>query len=167
MPALDGLRAPLRACRRPLLLPSRVVAALLAALGVATIAPAAGAAAAVLRIKDDRGGNIGVYWSRYAAVRDAREQVVIDGTCSSACTLVLGIVPHDRICVTQNAMLGFHAAWRSGFLGFKVINEPATRALWSFYPNPIRLWIARNGGLGTDMIYLSGPELLAMYRECR
>jgi len=125
-----------------------------------------GVAAAVVRIKDDRGGNIGVYWSRYIAIRDAREQVVIDGICSSACTMVLGIVPYERICVSRNAQLGFHAAWRPGFLGFKVVNEPATRTLWSFYPNTIRQWIARNGGLGTDTIYLSGPELLAMYREC-
>ena len=123
-------------------------------------------ASAVVRIKDDPGGNIGVYWSRYTAIRDAREQVVIDGICSSACTMVLGIVPYDRICVTRNAQLGFHAAWRPGFLGFKTINEPATRTLWSFYPDPVRQWIARNGGLGTEMIYLSGTELLAMYREC-
>jgi hypothetical protein len=80
--------------------------------------------------------------------------------------MLLGIVPHERICVTRNAELGFHAAWRPGFLGFRVINEPATRTLWSFYPNPIRQWIARNGGLGTEMIYLSGPELLTMYLEC-
>lgn len=92
--------------------------------------------------------------------------MIIDGTCSSACTLVLGIVPSDRICVTANAQLGFHAAWRPGFLGFRVINEPATRTLLSFYPNPIRQWIARNGGLGTEMMYLSGRELMAMYREC-
>ena len=123
-------------------------------------------AAAVVRIKDDPGGNIGVYWSRYTAIRDAREQVVIDGTCSSACTMVLGIVPYDRICVTRQAQLGFHAAWRPGFLGFRVTNEPATRTLWSFYPEPVRQWIARNGGLGTETIYLYGPELLAMYREC-
>lgn len=124
-------------------------------------------AAAVVRIKDDRGGNIGVYWSRYTALRDAGEQIIIDGTCSSACTLVLGIVPYDRICITKNALLGFHAAWRPGFLGFKIINEPATRTLLSFYPDPIRQWIARNGGLGTDMMYLSGPALFAMYRQCR
>ncbi len=122
--------------------------------------------AAAVRITDDRGGNIGDYWSRYTAIRDAKEQVVIDGTCSSACTLVLGIVPRDRICVTPNALLGFHAAWRPGFLGLKVINEPATRTLLSFYPNPIRQWIARNGGLGTELIYLSGRELLGIYREC-
>jgi hypothetical protein len=121
---------------------------------------------ASIRITDDRGGNIGQYWARYMAVRDAGQPVVIDGTCSSACTMVLGIVPPDRICVTQRAVLGFHAAWRPGFLGLKVLNSPATRTLWSFYPPAIRQWITRNGGLGSEMLYLSGPELFAMYREC-
>lgn len=124
-------------------------------------------AAAVVRITDDRGGNIGAYYARFIALRDTGEQVAIDGTCASACTMLLGIVPHDRICVTPNAVLGFHAAWRPGFLGFEVINDPATRTLWSFYPSSIRRWIARNGGLGLQMIYLSGPELFAMYRQCR
>jgi hypothetical protein len=124
-------------------------------------------AVAVVRITDDRGGNIGAYWSRYMSLRDSGEQIVIDGTCSSACTLVLGIVPHDRICVTSNAVLGFHAAWRPGFLGFEIINDPGTRTLWNIYPMPIRQWISRNGGLGFATIYLSGPELLNMYRQCR
>ncbi|MFZ0239021.1 MAG: hypothetical protein WBX95_04470 [Xanthobacteraceae bacterium] len=124
-------------------------------------------AVAAVRITDDRGGNIGAYWSRYMALRDAGEQIIIDGTCSSACTLVLGIVSPDRICVTQNAVLGFHAAWRPGFLGFEIINDPATRTLWNIYPMPIRQWISRNGGLGLATIYLSGPELLRMYRQCR
>ena len=100
------------------------------------------------------------------AVRDSGEQVVIDGTCSSACTLVLGIVPADRICVTEKAVLGFHAAWRPGFLGLRVLNSPATHTLWSFYPSAIRQWIARNGGLGREMLYLSGPDLFALYRQC-
>lgn len=144
-------------------------AVLVTALGFAAISSAALAQtmSASVRITDDRGGNIGQYWSRYVALRDSGEQVVIDGTCTSACTMVLGIVPYDRICVTPNAMLGFHAAWRPGFLGLKVINEPATQTLWRLYPPAIRQWIARNGGLGTDMMYLSGPELLAIYRECR
>ena len=98
---------------------------------------------------------------------DNNVQVIIDGKCSSACTLVLGIVPARRICVTQNAVLGFHAAWRPNFLGFHVTNEPATRTLMSYYPPPIRQWIARNGGLSDKMLYLSGRELMALYRECR
>jgi hypothetical protein len=124
-------------------------------------------ATATVRITNDEGGNIGAYWSRYMALRASGEQVVIDGTCSSACTMLLGIVPHNRICVTANAVLGFHAAWRPGFLGFKVINEPATRTLLSFYPDPIRQWIDRNGGLSSQTMYLSGPQLFAMYRQCQ
>ncbi|HEX4410945.1 MAG TPA: hypothetical protein VH206_19420 [Xanthobacteraceae bacterium] len=119
-----------------------------------------------VRITDDRGGNIGQYWARYMAVRDAGQQVIIDGACDSACTLVLGIVPSSRICITPHAVLGFHAAYQHGFLGFKTTNAPATRTLWNFYPPPIRQWIARNGGLGDNMLYLSGLELAAMYRQC-
>jgi hypothetical protein len=37
---------------------------------------------------------IGAYWSRYMALRDAGEQVIIDGACSSARTLVLALSPH-------------------------------------------------------------------------
>jgi hypothetical protein len=123
--------------------------------------------AAVVRIRDDRGGLIGAYWSRFSALRDMGERIIIDGICSSACTLVLGIVPHDRICVTQKAVLGFHAAWRPDSLGSNTINEPATRTLMSFYPSPIRQWIENHGGLGADMMYLSGRELTAIYRKCR
>jgi hypothetical protein len=56
-----------------------------------------GSATATVRIVDDRGGNIGEYWSRFTALRDAKEQIIIDGICSSACTMVLGLVPRDRI----------------------------------------------------------------------
>lgn len=139
---------------------------ILACLAAVSVTASSKTAAAAVRITDDHGGNIGAYWSRYMALRDSGQQIIIDGTCSSACTMVLGIVPADRICVTPNAILGFHAAWRPGFLGLKVINSPATRTLMSFYPTPVRQWIDRNGGLGTGMIYLSGPELFAMYRTC-
>jgi hypothetical protein len=140
-----------------------------AAVALAPIAYMATAnpAAATVRIADDRGGNIGEYWSRFTALRDAKEQIIIDGICSSACTMVLGIVPRDRICVTENATLGFHAAYRPGFLGSRIVNEPATRTLMSIYPDAIRQWLARNGGLGTETIYLSGPELFALYRKCQ
>ena len=135
---------------------------------VAIIAiPFAQCAAAAVRIADDHGGNIGAYWLRYTALRASKDQVIIDGACSSACTLVLGLVPSSRICVTRNALLGFHAAWRPGFLGIPVINEPATRTLMSLYPIPIRQWITRNGGLSSKMIYLSGPDLMALYQECQ
>lgn len=120
-----------------------------------------------MRIADDHDGNIGASWSCFVALRDSKQQVIIDGTCSSACTAVLGIVPARRICVARNALFGFHAAWRPGFLGLHVITEPATRTLINSYPAPIRQWIARNGGLGSNMLYLSGRDLMALFREYR
>jgi len=54
---------------------------------------------AVVRIADDRGGRIGTYVDKYQGLRSSGEAVIIDGLCASACTIVLGAVPHDRICV--------------------------------------------------------------------
>ena len=65
---------------------------------------------AAIRIADDRGGQIGTYVAKYQGLRTSGETVIIDGLCASACTIVLGAVPHDRICVTSHANLGFHAA---------------------------------------------------------
>jgi hypothetical protein len=38
--------------------------------------------------------------------------------------------------------------------------------LWRNYPQSIRDWINRNGGLTPRMIFLRGNELIAMYPLC-
>ena len=106
-----------------------------------------GASHAVVRIADDRGGRIGTYVDRYQGLRSSGESVIIDGLCASACTIVLGAVPHDKICVTSHANLGFHAAWDFGANGRAVTNPEATQMLYSMYPSPVRRWIAQRGGL--------------------
>ena len=128
---------------------------------------AATAASATMRISDDVGGRIGAYVDQYSAVRNSGERVVIDGVCLSACTLVLGIVPRDRICVTRRAMLGFHAAWMPGPQGKPVPSAVGTQALWDLYPQNVRRWINSRGGLSTKMMFLRGTELTSMYPECR
>ena len=55
-----------------------------------------GASHAVVRIADDRGGRIGTYVDKYQDLRTSGEQVIIDGLCASACTIVLGAVPMTR-----------------------------------------------------------------------
>ena len=85
-----------------------------------------GASQAVVRIADDRGGRIGTYVDKYQGLRTSGETVMIDGLCASACTIVLGAVPHDKICVTSRANLGFHAAWDFGANGRAVTNREAT-----------------------------------------
>ena len=52
---------------------------------------------ALIRITNDRGGQIGRYVDRYEKLRASGQAIVIDGLCASACTIVLGTVPYDRI----------------------------------------------------------------------
>ena len=126
----------------------------------------AGVSHAVVRIGEDRGGRIGTYVDKYQDLRSSGETVVIDGLCASACTIVLGAVPHDRICVTSHANLGFHAAWDFGANGRAVTNAEATQMLYSMYPSPVRRWIAQRGGLKRNMIFLRGKQLQALYKPC-
>ncbi|MGX7742157.1 hypothetical protein [Rhodopseudomonas parapalustris] len=121
---------------------------------------------AMVRIADDRGGRIGTYVDKYQSLRSSGETVMIDGLCASACTIVLGAVPHDKICVTSRANLGFHAAWDLGSNGRAITNAEATQMLYTMYPVSIRRWIAKRGGLTRHMIFLRGKQLLSMYRPC-
>ncbi|MGA7486401.1 MAG: hypothetical protein WBW74_05600 [Xanthobacteraceae bacterium] len=124
-------------------------------------------AQAAIRIKSDPGGQIGPYLENLVALRGSGEQVIIDGPCLSACTMVLGVIPPERICVTRRARLGFHAAWHPGEDGRPVPSRTATKLLMDIYPEHVRHWIARRGGLSPHMMFLSGRELAAMYHTCQ
>jgi hypothetical protein len=123
-------------------------------------------AGASVRISNDKGGQIGPYLDAYVTLRKSGQNVIIDGPCLSACTIVLGVLPRERICVTRRAQLGFHAAWNPGRDGRPVLSQAGTKALWEIYPGEIRAWLKRRGGLKPRMVYLSGSELAAMYRAC-
>ena len=122
---------------------------------------------AMTRIAGDMGGPLGEYLLMFAAMRDSGEQVMIDGSCFSACTLVTALIPRDRICITERAVLGFHAGWFENKAGERVTSPTGTRVLYLMYPPIIRNWIDRKGGLGKRTIILEGRELAAVYRYCR
>jgi hypothetical protein len=117
-------------------------------------------------ITNDRGGLLVDYAERFAAASDSGERVVIDGLCLSACTLAIGMLPRGQICVTPNAVLGFHAAWRPTAHGHPVRSQFATRVMYEVYPPNVRKWIDRHGGLSEQMILLEGRELAAMVPPC-
>jgi hypothetical protein len=135
--------------------------------GAALAALSTSSASAAVRITGDPGGQIGPYIERLQSLRDSGQQVIIDGPCLSACTLVLGIVPRERICVTRRARLGFHAAWDHGVNGHPTTSVGGTQLLMAVYPQHVKRWIAKKGGLTRNMKILSGRELAAMYRSCR
>ena len=123
-------------------------------------------AKATMWITEDRGGRIIDYAERFMQVRASGEQVVIDGACLSACTLVIGMLPPGHVCATSRAVLGFHAAWRPTADGRRASSDIATRAMMDVYPAGVRNWIGRHGGLTPRMIFLHGRELAAMVPAC-
>jgi hypothetical protein len=124
-------------------------------------------ARADVRILASPGGQVGPFIDLFDQVRTSGERVVIDGPCLSACTLVLSIVPPDRICVTRRAILGFHAARSVDRRGRTYAEPEASQLVLEAYPGPIRDWIVRHGGLSSRLLLLRGRELTTMYPRCR
>jgi hypothetical protein len=131
-------------------------------MGALTISPAS----ATIRIAGDAGGQLGAYIQRHEGMRQSGERVVIDGPCLSACTMVLGAIPRNRICVTTRAVLGFHAAYDLDQSGRPVTSRGGTALLMGHYPRQVRSWIARRGGLSRQMMFLSGRGLASMFAPC-
>ena len=144
---------------------STSISALLILVSIGTLT-GVNSAWATIRIQDDPGGRIDKYLQKFAKLRNSHEHIIVDGTCNSACTLLLGTIPRSRICMTKRASLGFHAAWVFDDDGNPVQSQSWTSVLWRNYPPMIRDWIMRNGGLTRRMIFLRGNELNAMYPLC-
>lgn len=136
-------------------------------LAVALWAIATMLARADVRIIASPGGEVGPFLKLFEKVRDSGERVVIDGPCLSACTLVLDVVPEDRICVTKRAVFGFHAARSVDRRGRFYAEPEASQLVLRAYPDQVRAWIERRGGLTSRLLLLRGRELRAMYPSCR
>ena len=76
--------------------------------------------------------------------------------CVSACTILVGYIPRNNICVMPNAYLGFH--WAT--------TDFHTREMWSVYPPDIRQWISQHGGLTSQMLWLQAPSIYRYFRKC-
>jgi hypothetical protein len=138
-----------------------------AVFGTALVVAFASPSSATVRIIGDSGGVIGGYLQRFESLRRSRQDVIIDGPCLSACTLVLGTIPRHHLCVTSRARLGFHTAWRFNGSGRPVVSREGTELLMSNYPPQIRDWIIQRGGLSPHLMFLRGRELASMYPGCR
>ena len=141
-----------------------VKAIFLAAVLSALVSPPA---QAEVRILASPGGQVGPFLDLFERVRASGERVVIDGPCLSACTLVLSMVPAERICVTRRAILGFHAARSVDQRGRMYAEPDASELVLEAYPSAVRGWIRRRGGLTSRLLLLRGRELAAIYPSCR
>lgn len=124
-------------------------------------------ACADVRIVSDPGGEVSSYIQKFRQMRDSGQHVVIDGPCLSACTLLTGIIPRNRVCVTSRAVLGFHAAsYYDDASRTLVPTRRGSRLVMHYYPPAIRSWINRHGGLTPQLITLRGRALSALYPTC-
>ena len=111
----------------------------------------------------DPGGNVADYLRWYRRLADAGVIAKVDGSCVSACTLVLAM-PSSAVCITREARLGFHLAMINDLPRPDVTEE----LVQEFYPPSVQQWIKEHGPLVSAPIYMSGAEAIALgvMKEC-
>lgn len=112
--------------------------------------------AETIDVYDDHGGIVPEYDAHWAELAARGVDVRIVGPCQSACTVLLGHIPRDHICVTPDARFGFHLA--------KV--PRSTAILWAAYDSDIRQWINAHGGLTHEFIWMSAPDIYNYFKKC-
>jgi hypothetical protein len=122
-------------------------------------------------VRDDPGGVLSEYEKKWLFIAVKGGDVDVLGSCRSACTVLTGYIPKDRLCYGPESSLSFHQA-RKTFSGYEPHPE-ATKWLWDRYPADIRGWLVAKGGLdklpGPGQGYWTMPasDLWQMgYRKC-
>jgi hypothetical protein len=114
-------------------------------------------------IKNDQGGLLDKYIAKYKKLNRKKEKIVVIGHCNSACTLMLGIIPRERVCVRPGATMGFHSSyvWPSFYYA------RGTAEMWSYYPDDVRALIHERGWDGLskhpNIISIDGALI---YQRC-
>jgi len=114
------------------------------------------AGAETIDVFDNHGGRVVEYNARWAEYAQRGVSVRVVGPCKSACTILIGHIPRNRICVTPKATFGFHLA--------KLAH--ATAMIWNAYPDDIKAWINARGGLQRDFHWMRAPDTYRYFKRC-
>ncbi len=121
-------------------------------------------------IRNDRGGLINNYIAKYKRWAAQDKLVVVDGYCASACTTAIGLIPRHNLCVTRNAVWGFHGSYTNTLIvgGAKTEAPTLTHLMTDTYTHDVQAWIDRHGGIKTykRMLLMKYPETLNYFRAC-
>lgn len=113
-------------------------------------------------ISNDRGGSIVSYAQDVSRMRTQDTFLVFNGQCASACTLYLGL-GSQRTCIAPGASFVFHRAYGAS----ADMNQWGTDYMIRQYPDWVRSWIARNGGLTNRLIRMDYEYASRFMRPCR
>jgi len=125
-------------------------------LACALTVAASPARAETINVSDAHGGVVAQYDATWTANAVRGVSVRIVGPCQSACTVLLGHIPRERICVTAAARFGFHYG----------TNAKATGIMWNSYQSDIQGWINAHGGLKKDFIWMKAPDTYKYFHKC-
>ncbi len=114
------------------------------------------AAAETIDVSDSHGGSVAAYSQRWKELGARGVNVRIVGACQSACTVLLGYIPRNHLCVMPAARFGFHKAHRPDM----------TEVLWHAYAPDIRGWINARGGLTPDFKWMGAPDTYRYFHKC-
>jgi hypothetical protein len=130
-----------------------------------------------VRITFDPGGGLVGFIEKFAEKRQNGTRFIIDGMCISACTMITGLIPSDRVCVTPRAVLAFHSASVSNpFTGERLgHSKVGTEILWYSYPTKLREFLRTKFNWdGTaensehdDLMFVEGEDLLTFFKPCK
>ena len=118
-------------------------------------------------LRDEPGGRIDWHRMRFATYNASGDDIEIRGMCHSACTLVMSMIPANRICFSASGYLSFHKASNAD-------GTPSwdhTIGMVKSYPTGIQKWIEEQGGVEKmphkGQWVLAAPDLWKMgYRKC-
>lgn len=146
----------------------KVIAALVALTLLSCSFGAMASASRVVTITGDRGGSISEYIAKYKHWARDDTHVRIDGDCFSACTLFSGPLKRENVCVTKNAVLGYHGAFIISLFGTKVESDDGTAMMTKEYSADINAWLNARGGLRTftTLYRMSFPETTKYFPLC-
>lgn len=111
-----------------------------------------------ITIDDGLGGHVQGMMRMLVKIIDYDRQVVIDGPCRSACTLLTSLGAR-RVCITPRAELWFHQA--SLLTGKR--SKFWSNTMLQLYPPGIRSYVRGHGGLGRGWIVLKGRRLASAF----
>ena len=114
------------------------------------------------------GGFISVHDRRWRDLAAKGGAVEITGLCQSACTIILGYIPKERLCIGKEAYFNFHLA---RYATNDNIDLSATQWMIDRYPTEVQSWINARGGIRKMPAHgywtLTASELWKMgYRRC-
>jgi hypothetical protein len=114
-----------------------------------------------VNIGNRSGGQVVSFGLQMLKWKRAGHKIRFSGRCASACTLYLAL-PSKNMCISPGASFHFHAPYGGNARGNKVAKSYMLRN----YPDWVRAWLGRNGGLGPRLVAMHYSYASRFIRPC-